>query len=38
MRKLTNAFFDLAHAGGFAAGNLVGLYLEEKLARKWAGW
>jgi uncharacterized protein YebE (UPF0316 family) len=32
MNHLTNVFCYLAYAGGFATGNFVGLYLEEKLA------
>jgi uncharacterized protein YebE (UPF0316 family) len=32
MKNLTNVFCYLAYAGGFATGNFVGLYLEEKLA------
>lgn len=32
MRNLSNVFCYLAYAGGFATGNFVGLYLEEKLA------
>jgi uncharacterized protein YebE (UPF0316 family) len=32
MNNLTNVFCYLAYAGGFATGNFVGLYLEEKLA------
>ncbi len=32
MKNLTNVFCYLAYSGGFATGNFVGLYLEEKLA------
>jgi len=32
LKNLTNVFCYLAYAGGFATGNFVGLYLEEKLA------
>ncbi len=32
MKNLTNVICYLAYAGGFAAGNFIGLYLEEKLA------
>ncbi len=32
MKNLTNVVCYLAYAGGFATGNFVGLYLEEKLA------
>jgi uncharacterized protein YebE (UPF0316 family) len=32
LKNLTNIFCYLAYAGGFATGNFVGLYLEEKLA------
>ncbi len=32
MRNLTNPLTYLAYAGGFAAGNYIGLLLEEKLA------
>jgi len=32
MKNLSNAVCYVAYAGGFAAGNFVGLYLEEKLA------
>ncbi|MFC1477501.1 DUF2179 domain-containing protein [candidate division KSB1 bacterium] len=32
MQNLTNVFYYLAYAGGFAAGNFVGLIIEEKLA------
>jgi len=32
MRNLTNLYYYLAFASGFALGNFVGLYIEEKLA------
>ena len=32
MQNLNNVFCYIAYAGGFAAGNFVGMYLEEKLA------
>lgn len=32
MKNLNNAVCYVAYAGGFAAGNFIGLYLEEKLA------
>lgn len=32
MKNLSNVFCYLAYAGGFATGNFVGLYLEERLA------
>ncbi|MFZ5808718.1 MAG: DUF2179 domain-containing protein [Chloroflexota bacterium] len=32
MRNLTNPLTYLAYAGGFAAGNYIGLWVEEKLA------
>ncbi len=32
MKNMTNVFCYMAYAGGFATGNFVGLYLEEKLA------
>jgi len=32
MMNLTNAFYYIAYAGGFAAGTFVGMYIEEKLA------
>lgn len=32
MKNLTNAFYYLVYAGGYATGNFVGLFIEEKLA------
>ena len=32
MRNLTNLFYYVAYAGGFAMGNFVGIYIENKLA------
>ena len=32
MTNLTNGFYYVAYAGGFAAGTFVGMYIEEKLA------
>ncbi len=32
MANLTNGFYYVAYAGGFAAGTFVGMYIEEKLA------
>lgn len=32
MQNLTNVFYYLAYAAGFAAGTFVGMYIEEKLA------
>jgi uncharacterized protein YebE (UPF0316 family) len=32
MQNLTNLTYYLAYAGGFATGNFVGMYIEEKLA------
>lgn len=32
MTNLTSWFYYVAYAGGFAAGNYVGMYLEEKMA------
>lgn len=32
MTNLTSWFYYVAYAGGFAAGNYVGMYLEEKIA------
>ena len=32
MQNLTNIFYYIVYAGGFAAGTFVGMYIEEKLA------
>ncbi len=32
MQNLTNVFYYVVYAGGFAAGTFVGMYMEEKLA------
>jgi uncharacterized protein YebE (UPF0316 family) len=32
MKNLTNVFYYLVYAGGYATGNFVGLFIEEKLA------
>jgi len=32
MQNLTNVFYYVVYAGGFAAGTFVGMYIEEKLA------
>ncbi len=32
MENLTNVFYYIAYAGGFAMGNFVGICIEEKLA------
>jgi uncharacterized protein YebE (UPF0316 family) len=32
MQNLTNAFFYMSYAGGFAAGTFVGLWVEERMA------
>jgi len=32
MNNLTNVFYYLAYAGGFATGNFVGMFIEEKIA------
>lgn len=32
MQDLTNVFYYLVYAGGFAAGTFVGMYIEDKLA------
>jgi uncharacterized protein YebE (UPF0316 family) len=32
MQNLTNMTYYLAYAGGYATGNIVGMYIEEKMA------
>ena len=32
MQNLTNIYYYVAYAGGFAMGNFVGIYIEEKMA------